>query len=312
MVSGGQVRSDASSVASFSSKFTSEISSLSGSWQGSSYDNLNSQAQSVAAECLNIIKSEMEAFASACEAYVEYQNYKSQLSVAQSNYNSAVSRNDTASANSFSSQISSYQSKLETLKKQIEANLAAAASGKIEAKSLGGGDIGSGANAVVSGVAATASGAIQSAIDWAVAIAADDTHGYSQKTRWGNPNYDCSSLVISAWQAAGVNVKDAGAGYTGNMKSAFTKVGFKWLPGNLGVDDLQPGDVLLNPNSHTEMYIGNGMTVGAHGDKDGRNGDSGGGEISVAKIHNFGWQGVLRYVGYDETQDDDQKKTTET
>ena len=308
MVGGGQVRSDASSVASFSSKFTSEISGLSGSWQGSSYDNLNSQAQSVAAECLNIIKSEMEAFASACDAYVEYQNYKSQLSVAQSNYNSAVSRNDTASANSFSSQISSYQSKLDTLKKQIEADLASAASGKIEAKAIGA----TAADSSTPASVLSATGAIRSAMDWAIAIAADDTHGYSQKTRWGNPNYDCSSLVISAWQAAGVNVKDAGAGYTGNMKSAFTKVGFKWIPGNVNVNDLQPGDVLLKPNSHTEMYIGDGMTVGAHGDKDGRNGDSGGGEISVAKVHNFGWEGVLRYVGYDQTKDENKDETTKS
>ena len=309
MVSGGQVRADVSNIASYSSKFTSEISGLSGSWQGSSYDNLNSQAQSVAAECLNIIKSEMEAFASACDAYVEYKNYKSQLSDAQSNYNLAVSKNDTASANSFSSQVSSYQSKLDTLKKQIEADLAAAASGKIEAKALNGVDASTGSTpASVLG----ATGAIRSAMDWAIAIAADDSHGYSRKTRWGNPNYDCSSLVISAWQAAGVPVKEAGAGYTGNMKSAFTKVGFQWIPGNVNVKDLKPGDVLLNPNSHTEMYIGDGMTVGAHGDKDGRNGDSGGGEISVAKVHNFGWEGVLRYVGYDQTQEEkkDENKNT--
>lgn len=298
MVSGGQVRSDASSLSSYCSNFTSEVSGLGGTWQGSSFDSINSQCQQVVNEGLNTIKSEMEAFATACDLYIEYKNYKSQLSTAQANYNQAVANKDTASANSFSSQIQSYENKISSLKTQIESSLASASSGKVEAKSIATVDLASGKTIAYGSIDSV----VQGAIDWALAIAADDSHGYSRKSRWGNPNFDCSSLVISSWQAAGIPVKDVGAGYTGNMRSAFTKVGFEWIPGNLQVEDLQPGDVLLNPNSHTEMYIGDGMTVGAHGDKDGRDGDSGGSEISVAKIHNFGWEGVLRYVGYDANQ----------
>ena len=48
--------------------------------------------------------------------------------------------------------------------------------------------------------------AVDNAISWAVATVNDNTHGYSQQTRWGNPNYDCSGLVISSWEAAGVPV----------------------------------------------------------------------------------------------------------
>ena len=57
--------------------------------------------------------------------------------------------------------------------------------------------------------------------------AADNSHGYDQIYRWGEKgDYDCSSAVISAWQAAGVPVKTKGATYTGNMKAAFLSCGF--------------------------------------------------------------------------------------
>lgn len=51
---------------------------------------------------------------------------------------------------------------------------------------------------------------IEKAVTWALAIANDNTHGYDQQYRWG-PDYDCSSLIISAWQQAGVPVKNKGS-----------------------------------------------------------------------------------------------------
>jgi hypothetical protein len=50
------------------------------------------------------------------------------------------------------------------------------------------------------------------------------------------------------------------------------------------------------------MYIGDGMNVGAHGNKDGRDGDSSGKEINISNYRSFPWDGVLRYVGTDGTQ----------
>ena len=64
----------------------------------------------------------------------------------------------------------------------------------------------------------------EKAVTWAIEIANDPAHGYDQDNRWG-PDYDCSSLVISAWQQAGVPVKTKGATYTGNMKSVFLSCG---------------------------------------------------------------------------------------
>ena len=81
------------------------------------------------------------------------------------------------------------------------------------------------------------------------------------------------------------------------MRSAFTKVGFEWIPGTPDVNKLQPGDVVLNEGPHTEMYIGNGKLIGAHGNSDGRDGDSSGNEISITNYSNKNWDGVLRYVG---------------
>ena len=138
---------------------------------------------------------------------------------------------------------------------------------------------------------------VGTALDWAEEIANDNTHGYSQSSRWGNPNYDCSSFVISAYEAAGIPVKEAGASHTGNMRDAFVKCGFEWIPGPLDVNNLQPGDVLLDMDKHTEIYYGNGLMVGAHGDKDGLDGDSSGNEINISKYTNKNWDGVLRYVG---------------
>ena len=141
------------------------------------------------------------------------------------------------------------------------------------------------------------SATIKSAVDWAEEIAADDIHGYSQESRWGDPNYDCSSFIISAFEEAGISVRDAGATYTGNMKETFIESGFEWIPGTPNVDDLQPGDVLLRVGYHTEMYVGDGKMIGAHSNTDGHDGDSSGGEISVTDYKDKKWDGVLRYVG---------------
>ena len=48
-------------------------------------------------------------------------------------------------------------------------------------------------------------GKIETATQWMIDLANDDSHGYDQDSRWG-PDYDCSSSVISAWQYAGVPV----------------------------------------------------------------------------------------------------------
>lgn len=141
---------------------------------------------------------------------------------------------------------------------------------------------------------------IESAVNWAVSIAKDDSHGYDQIGRWG-PDYDCSSLVISAWEQAGVPVKVSGASYTGNMKAAFEKCGFKAFPFGSG-NTLMRGDILLNEKHHTAMYIGDGKVVQASinekgGIYNGKDGDQTGKEIVIGPfyIYSKGWDYILRY-----------------
>ena len=138
------------------------------------------------------------------------------------------------------------------------------------------------------------------ATSWAEAIANDDSHGYSQYSRW-NPDYDCSSLVISAYQNAGVPVKDNGASYTGNMYQVFTATGFADVTNQVNIATgagLLRGDVLLR-NGHTALYCGNGLEVEACMDENGgiggEPGDQTGYEI-VIQYYNPNWSTVLRYI----------------
>lgn len=142
-----------------------------------------------------------------------------------------------------------------------------------------------------------ASDVVERAISWAVAIANDNSHGYSQQSRWG-PDYDCSSLVIAAFKNAGVDTGTAT--YTGNMRSQFTAHGFQWIPWSSigGTSNLQRGDILLNERTHTEIYLGNNQNVGAHSNRGyPQTGDQTGTEVSVSGYYYHPWDGVLRYAG---------------
>lgn len=145
-------------------------------------------------------------------------------------------------------------------------------------------------------------GKVENAIAWIRAIAADNSHGYDQAHRWG-PDYDCSSLVISAYEQAGVPVKSNGATYTGNMKRVFLNTGFIDVTSQINLATgagLIAGDVLLHEQNHTEMALGNGRIVGAHinehgGITGGAVGDQTNNEISERSYYNYPWQCVLRF-----------------
>lgn len=143
---------------------------------------------------------------------------------------------------------------------------------------------------------------IDAAVSWALGIANDNSHGYDMNNRWG-PDYDCSSLVISAYRNAGIPVN---ATYTGDMLAGFTAQGFQALRnGESGINfdtgaGLRKGDILLNTVHHTELMATDSTRVGAHDNYDGRPGDSSGDEISIKPYGNYGregWDYVLRPSG---------------
>ena len=135
------------------------------------------------------------------------------------------------------------------------------------------------------------------AIEWAVEIANNNIHGYDQHYRYG-PDYDCSSLVISAFKYAGANVGDANT--TRNMLSEMGKNDFIVFP--FEKSNLQRGDILW-VNGHTELYLGDNFCVGAHCNENkaetgGLTGDQTGNEISVAPYWNDGWTHIIRYQSH--------------
>lgn len=153
---------------------------------------------------------------------------------------------------------------------------------------------------------------IERAVQWENAVAKDPRHGYdnTETGRWAqNGDYACSTLQITAYQQAGVPVKDKGATVTANMRDIFIRCGFEDVTAHVNFQTcqgMQRGDVLLAPGKHTEMYIGSKRLIGARGNaygpgpEHGKPGDQGG-EIVKGEYYNFPWTYCLRYVGLPKT-----------
>lgn len=153
---------------------------------------------------------------------------------------------------------------------------------------------------------------IEKAVQWAIQTANDNSHGYSQVDRWGT-DYDCSSFVITAYEQAGVPVKQAGASYTGNMRNAFLACGFFDATNlvNLGSGGgIQAGDVLLNYAAHTCIAIGAGRVANCRTDEGHpQAGDQSGNEIRLQSYWNYPWNCVLRYKEKTEAPKDNSTAT---
>lgn len=136
----------------------------------------------------------------------------------------------------------------------------------------------------------------EKAVQWAINTANDNTHGYSQASRWG-VDYDCSSFVITAYRQAGLKL--SGATYTGNMRNVFLNEGFFDATNlvNLGSGGgIQAGDVLLNYSAHTCIAIGAGRVANCRTDEGHpQSGDQSGNEIRLQSYWNYPWNCVLRY-----------------
>ena len=142
-------------------------------------------------------------------------------------------------------------------------------------------------------------------------------HGYSQPGRYGDGegycdvvvdgqtysvaqgDRDCSSAIITAYEAAGVDC--GGATYTGNMASCMCATGnFERMPMSYTA---QRGDVYLNERDHTAMCVSAvpdllaEFSIAETGGIDGEVGDQTGWESSVHDYYDYPWDFILRYTG---------------
>ncbi len=137
-------------------------------------------------------------------------------------------------------------------------------------------------------------------LDEGYKMALDDTIGYSQINRCLNPDVDCSSFVYYSLKNTGYNVPDGWPMTTYSEEGVLKGAGFTMFA-YTGVSDLQPGDILLR-TSHTEIYAGNGRTVGAHEDENGdiygsKTGDQTKREVSEVYLDD-NWLYVFRLIEY--------------
>ena len=147
-------------------------------------------------------------------------------------------------------------------------------------------------------------------------------HGYSQANRMGDGtteticlsdgttvtiaggDRDCSSAVVTALRAVGVNT--FGASYTGNMREQLLKTGlFGWR--KMGVKSAQRGDIYLNEKCHTAVCVspyGSArgdllaqFSISEKGTVTGTKGDQTGRESNIKPYYSYPWDGTLYWLG---------------
>lgn len=147
-------------------------------------------------------------------------------------------------------------------------------------------------------------------------------HGYSQANRMGDGtteticlsdgttvtiaggDRDCSSAVVTALRAVGVNT--FGASYTGNMREQLLKTSlFGWR--KMGVKSAQRGDIYLNEKCHTAVCVspyGSArgdllaqFSISEKGTVTGTKGDQTGRESNIKAYYSYPWDGTLYWLG---------------
>lgn len=150
----------------------------------------------------------------------------------------------------------------------------------------------------------------------------NDGHGYSQADRMGDGtteavklsdgtivtiaggDRDCSSAVITALRAVGINTY--GATYTGNMRAELLKTGlFRWEA--MGKASAKRGDIYLNERHHTAVCVsaygsaqGDRLaqfSISEKGTVTGTRGDQNGRESNIKPYYSYPWDGKLVWIG---------------
>lgn len=157
-------------------------------------------------------------------------------------------------------------------------------------------------------------------------------HGYSQINRWGDGTYetvdlgdgvsvklangdrDCSSGIISALKAVGINTGNAS--YTGNMRSEIIGKNptlFAWSQRTA-----QRGDIYLNESHHTAMCTSADpdmlcqFSVSENGTIRGTQGDQTGKESNFKAYYSYPWNGKIVWLNDGATLGNGTTTTTAT
>lgn len=142
-------------------------------------------------------------------------------------------------------------------------------------------------------------GNINEAVEYALEIAEDETHGYDQTHRNG-PDYDCSSFLATCLNKAGFPVSKSS--WTGNIRKQLLNCGFKSIPVNGA--GRKKGDIFLTEGKHIVMCTSKERIVHASINEKGtatggKTGDQTGREICERNFYvpDYGWEYHLRYDG---------------
>lgn len=139
---------------------------------------------------------------------------------------------------------------------------------------------------------------IEDAVLYMEAIARDNSHGYAQDRRGGNPDFDCSSLTGKGLNVAGFNVSPSST--TRNLHDQLIACGFQDIP--ITAPRMR-GDIFLTPGKHVVMCVDANNIVHASinehgGTTNGIPGDQTGKEICIRSFYNpsYKWKHHMRYV----------------
>ena len=137
---------------------------------------------------------------------------------------------------------------------------------------------------------------LSNAVNLAVSIANDNSHGYDQQHRNG-PDFDCSSLIAYVLNKSGFPI--ALDSWTGNLKPQLLACGFKECS-----KPFKAGDIHLNVEHHVCMSVDSERIVQASINElgtvtGGKTGDQNGNEINIKPYYEYryGWHYHLRYGG---------------
>lgn len=153
---------------------------------------------------------------------------------------------------------------------------------------------------------------IEKAVSFMIDIAKDDSHGYDQIHRTGGTDYDCSSLVGTALNQAGFNVKKSST--TRTLRAQLLACGFKTV---LVGGARKRGDIFLKEGHHVVMCTDANNIVHASINEKGKTtggkpGDQTGKEICVRSFYNYkgGWDYHFRFSDAISTQPTTKPSTT--